>query len=81
MTLSDQIDNAIVALERLLAEASREIDRSDLPDEWADDLESADDAIQEAISQIGSASDFSEAVDLAQKMLRRIDKFDEDEDA
>jgi hypothetical protein len=77
MKLADQIDNAIVALEQLLDEALREIQRDDLPEEWADELSDADESGQRALSAIGQASDFNEHVDALQKMLRRIDIYEE----
>jgi Zn-dependent M32 family carboxypeptidase len=78
MKLADEIDNAIVALEELLSEALRELERADdLPDDWADELSDADESGQKALSAIGQASDFSVYVDALQKMLRRIDEHEE----
>jgi len=77
MKLADRIDNAIVALEQLLDDALRELDRDDLPEEWADALSDADENGQRALIDIGEASDFNEYVDVLQKMLRRIDEHEE----
>jgi len=75
--LAGKINRAVSDLEELLERAQREFERDDLPDGWDDDLSDADEAAQNAASQIGSASDFNEYLDKIEAMLVRIGHFEE----
>ena len=80
MSLADQIEKALADLDVLLNEANDEITRDDLPDEWEDDLMEADDASQHAVIEMGSCGAFNEHWIITEKMLRRIDAWDEEQD-
>ncbi|MDO8535150.1 MAG: hypothetical protein Q7S17_10485 [Xanthobacteraceae bacterium] len=75
-TLADEIDNALVNLTLLLDKAEIELERADLPPEWDDDLTVAIDAVQDAKSDIGGASDLDGHIDTVNSMLRAISSHD-----
>lgn len=75
--LADQIDRAADHLSRLLAEASREFTREDLPESMFDDADDADEAAQELDGDI----QIDERWTRVANMLRRIDAHDAAADA
>jgi hypothetical protein len=80
-SLADQIERALADLEVLFGRADQEITRDDLPSEWDEDIEEADLAAQNCAIEVGPASNLNEDCEVTLKMLRRIDKWDEEQDA
>ena len=78
MTLADQIDHAIIELQKLFFRAWEEFERDGFPEEWNDDLDNANEAAQEAAGNL-EVGDFDERANTVYTMLRRIDKFDDEQ--
>ena len=79
-SLADQIERALADLEVLFNEACNEIERTELPDDWEEELTEADWAAQNCAIEVGQASSWNEDWTTTEKMLRRIDKWDEEQD-
>ena len=79
-SLADQIERALADLEVLFNEACNERERTELPDDWEEELTEADLAAQNCAIEVGQASSWNEDWTTTEKMLRRIDKWDEEQD-